>query len=217
MSARDIGLFLQSARTDARLGRLRAQLGAAAALEAVYAGSADPWASASPRYRYQRRKYEVLASLLPNRRFAHALDLGCGLGLLSRHLAPLAERVLGVDIAPSALAQAAHCTADLPGVSYECHDLTALPESLDRRFDLVAVADVLYYLDPLDEHAMAARIARLLAPGGVLLLANHYFFRADPDSRRTRRIHQAFEASPALRVTARHRRAFYLATLFGAT
>ena len=87
MRLRDVGLFLRSARTDARIRRLRSTLGPAGALEAVYAADPDPWASASPRYRYQRRKYEALASLLPPRRFRRALDLGCGLGLLSRRLA----------------------------------------------------------------------------------------------------------------------------------
>ena len=219
MSARDIGLFLQSARTDARIARLRDEHGAAAALESVYAASPDPWASGAPQYRYQRRKYEVLAGLLPDRRFEHALDLGCGLGLLSRHLAGRAEQVLGVDIAPSALVEAARRSADLPNVDYACHDVLALPENLDGCFDLVTVADVLYYLSPMDDRvlkAMAQRVARLLKPGGVCLLANHYFFRADPDSRASQRIHNAFRWSPGLQVTAEHRKAFYLATLLTA-
>ena len=219
MSVRDIGLFLQSARTDAKIEQRRAEIGQAAALESVYAESADPWASGSSRYRYQARKYEVLAGLLPERRFASALDLGCGLGLLSRHLAARADQVLGVDIAPSALAEAARRTSDLPQVSYACHDITALPAELDGRFDLVTVADVLYYLSPLPDallKTMAMRVARLLKPGGVCLLANHYFFRADPESRRSRRIHDAFGWCPALRITAEHRKPFYLATLLEA-
>jgi 2-polyprenyl-3-methyl-5-hydroxy-6-metoxy-1,4-benzoquinol methylase len=216
MLPRDIGLFLKSARTDARIEKLRAEVGAAAALETVYAEGGDPWASASPRYRYQRRKYEVLASLLPERRFSRALDLGCGVGLMCRHLAARADAVLGVDIAPSAIKQAATHNADLPQVSYACHDITALPESLDGGFDLVVVADVLYYLSPLPDallKAMAQRVARLLRPGGMVLLANHYFFSADPESRRSRRIHDAFGWSPGLQRRADFRRAFYIATL----
>lgn len=54
--------------------------------EAIYAADADPWLAASARYRYQHRKYEVLISLLPTKHFKRALDLGCGLGLLSRRL-----------------------------------------------------------------------------------------------------------------------------------
>ena len=216
MGLRDIGLFLRSARTDARLQGLRATLGSAGALEAVYAADPDPWKSASPRYRYQRRKYEVLASLLPPRRFGRALDLGSGLGLLSRHLAARADPVVGVDISPSAVARARALHADQPNVQFEAHDLLDLPRSFDGSFDLVAVADVLYYVSPLNDALLAAtatRIADLLTPGGACMMANHYFFRADPESRRSRRIHDAFIQSPRFALMAEHRRPFYLATL----
>jgi hypothetical protein len=69
MTPRDIGLFLMSARTDATIAWLRATDGARAAFEAVYARWNDPWAAASPRYRYQRRKYEQVVSVLVNRYF----------------------------------------------------------------------------------------------------------------------------------------------------
>lgn len=216
MSVRDIGLFLQSARTDARIVKLSGTVGQAAALETVYAESGDPWASGSACYRYQRRKYEVLDGLLADRRFGDALDLGCGLGLLCRHLAARADRVLGVDVAPSAVAEAKRRSADLPQISYECHDIQGLPAEFAVRFDLVTIADVLYYLDPLPDallKAMARRVAGLLAPGGVCLLANHYFFRADPESRRTQRIHDAFRWCPDLTVVSEHRHAFFVSTM----
>ncbi|MBX9846943.1 MAG: hypothetical protein K2Z80_34565 [Xanthobacteraceae bacterium] len=175
MSLRDIGLFLRSARTDAKIQRMQPALGTAGAIEAVYAADPDPWASASPFYRYQRRKYEVLASLLPPRRFQQALDLGCGFGLLSRHLPP----------ARAPTAERAHTLhADWPNRRFEAHDLLDLPQSFAGGFNLVAVADVLYYLSPLDDarlKALAARVADLLAPGGICLLANHYFFGMPPN------------------------------------
>jgi hypothetical protein len=64
--------------------------------------------------------------------------------------------------------------------------------------------------------ALVARIAGLLAPGGLCLVANHYFFRADAESRRSRMIHDAFATCPALRPVSGHRRAFYIADLFAA-
>jgi 2-polyprenyl-3-methyl-5-hydroxy-6-metoxy-1,4-benzoquinol methylase len=216
MGLRDIGLFLRSARTDARIQRLRSTLGSAGALEAVYATNPDPWASASPRYRYQRRKYEVLASILPPRPYRQALDVGCGLGLLSPHLAARAESVLGVDIAPSAVARARASHADLPNVRFETHDLLDLSRCLDGQFDLVVIADVLYYLSPLDNSVLqmiVARISDLLTPGGICLLANHYLFRAHPASHRSRRIHDAFTGSPHFIVQAEYRCPFYLVTL----
>lgn len=216
MHPRDVGLFLRSARTDARIERLRPSLGTAGALEALYAAEADPWAAASSRYRYQNRKYEVLMSLLPSKRYQRALDLGCGLGLMSRHLATRADTVVGIDVAPSAVARARALHADQPNLEFETHNLLDLPTSLDGSFDLVVVADVLYYLSPLPDallKAIALRIADLLAPDGLCILVNHYFFQLDPESRRSRRIHDAFNWSPRFSLQAETRHAFYLVSL----
>lgn len=213
----DIGLFLKSARTDAKIGRIRKDKGSAAAFEAAYRDSDDPWASASPRYRYQGLKYDKLIRLLPHKPFANALDLGCGLGLLSQKLARRAEKVLGIDIAPAAIEQARHRGAAFANLAFEAGDILDLPHSLDGRFDLVVVADVLYYLSPLDDailYSVVRRIADLLTPGGTCLLANHFFFAADPDSKLSRKIHTAFQDCARFAVTSEHRRAFFLATLF---
>ncbi len=212
----DVGLFIKSARTDARIARLQRNVGSQAAFEAAYQESEDPWASASPRYRYQELKYDRLTALLPRKRFDYALDLGCGLGLLSQRLTERAERVLGIDFAPAAVDNARRRGAAFNNLAFEPGDILNLPASLDGRFDLVVVADVLYYLSPLDEavlHSVVRRIADLLTPGGTCLLTNHFFFTADPDSRVSRRIHRAFRACPRFAVTSEHRRAFFLATL----
>lgn len=215
MRPRDIGLFLRSARTDALLLRLRAETGAEAAFDAVYRG-ADPWASGDPRYLYQRHKYDVLAALLPQRRVARALDLGCGHGLMARRLGDRADAVLGIDISGNAIDHARALHAGVPGLTFEQGSVLDLPARLDGQFGTIVLADTLYYLSPLDEDVLrhlAARMARLLAPSGVLLLANHFFFAADPDSRTSRRIHRAFAGSPGLTVVSEHRRPFYLVTV----
>ena len=217
MFPRDIALFIRSARTDSRLGRLRKELDAGSALEAIYAADPDPWCSASPQYKYQSRKYEVLVSLLPKRPYRRALDLGCGTGILSGVLVEIADQVLGVDISPSAVALARVRHADCANLTFAAHDLLTLPASFDGAFDLVVVADVLYYLSPLDDallQSLSARIARLLSPHGICLLANHYVLRFDPDSRRSRRIHAAFRAATGLVLRESYRRPFYLVDLF---
>jgi 2-polyprenyl-3-methyl-5-hydroxy-6-metoxy-1,4-benzoquinol methylase len=217
MKPGDVGLFLKSARTDAALSRLRETVGHRDAFEALYAASDDPWASANPRYRYQRRKYENLLAMLPKgRRYARALDLGCGVGRMSRLLAAHADEVVGIDVAHSAVRRARSTHAAASNLRFEQGDVLDLPARHDGVFDLLVIADVLYYLSPLDDAVLAglaARAAALLAPGGICLLANHFFFFADPDSRVSRRIHRAFAACPRLRVVSEHRRAFYLATM----
>lgn len=220
MSLRDIGLFARSARSDATIERIRAAQGARHAFETVYGDSGDPWAAGSAVYRYQRHKYETIISLLPPRRFANALDLGCGLGMLTQRLASVADQVLGLDIAENALVNARDRARHLTNVRFEQADLLALDPSLAGRFDLVVVADVIYYVSPLGDALLAnlaEQIAGLLTPGGLCVLVNHSLFVADPGSRLTRRIHSAFGSSPRLRLTAQYRRPFYLVSFLTST
>ncbi|HEX4025801.1 MAG TPA: class I SAM-dependent methyltransferase [Steroidobacteraceae bacterium] len=217
MLPRDVGLFLKSARTDAKIARLQREKGAGAAFEAIYAESDDPWASASPRYRYQRLKYDRLITLLPKQRFGNALDLGCGLGLLSQKLAKCAEHVLGMDISATAIGHARQRAAAFGNLEFEPGDILNLPPSLHEKFDLVVVSDVLYYLSPLDGPTLRSavnHIADLLSPGGICLVANHYFFSGDPDSRVSRTIHRAFADCTRFSMMSEHRRPFFLATFF---
>ena len=216
LSPRDVGLFLLGARTDAEVQRLMPKLGRAATFDAVYQAN-DPWGSANPRYTYQRRKYEVLSGLLAGRHYTNVLDLGSGLGDLARLLAARSDQVLGLDISQVASDQAAVRHQAAPNLCFAQADVLDLSASYDGAFDLVMVADMLYYLpQPIEDATLkrlALRLARLLQPGGTLLLANHFFFAADRESRLSRRIHRAFEWSPGLRVVSEHRRPFYLATV----
>ena len=221
MALHDIGLFLKSAQTDAALVRLRRTQDSRGAFEAVYAASPDPWASASTSYRYQHRKYQALVRLLPaGHRYCRALDLGCGLGVMSRLLLAHADEVVGMDISQAAIGHARAAHGSIGSLTFQQGDVLALPATLNAGYDLVVIADVLYYLLPLDDATLASialRVADLLAPNGVCLLANQFFFAADADSRASRRIHRAFAACPRFRVVSEHRRFFYLATMLAGT
>jgi SAM-dependent methyltransferase len=217
MLPRDIGLFLISARTDAEIERVCSIEGPRAAFEAAYLGSDDPWASASVRFRYQRLKYDKLIGFLPERRYACALDIGCGLGLLSQKLALRAQNVLGMDLSAAAIEHARVRGATFDNLQFQQGDILDLPSSLDGQFDLVVVADVIYYLQELDEQLLkrlANRIADLLSPGGTLLLANHFFIASDSSSKISRKIHRVFLECPRFALLVEHRRAFFLTSLF---
>ena len=212
MNVRDIALWMRSAHADAHLARLRQQHGSKA-FDLLYDELEDPWGAATKHYRYQRRKYAVLLSLLPARQYRHALDLGCGFGGMVRLLAPYAEEVLGLDISRPAIEQAKQLSIGFSNLHYEQADALALDPALNKRFDLVVLADALYYLSPLDDEVLKRvreRIVSLLTPGGVLLLANHFFFALDPDSRLSRHIHDSFRWASGLQLKAEYRKPFYL-------
>ena len=222
MSLRDVGLFFKGAHTDNLIRRLTDRDGPRAAFEQLYADLDDPWRSEDLRYRYQNQKYRRIAAALPkDRHFARALDIGCGLGGLSRAIAPHADEVLGLDIAQEAVDRATHLARGVPNLSFGRGDILNLPRSLDGKFDLVLAADTIYYLAaPIEDavlKAVALRFADLLAPGGLCILANHYFFRGHPESPMTRRIHKAFQWSSGLRMVSSHWHPFYLVAVLEKT
>lgn len=114
---------------------------------------------------------ERIAALLPQGRLGRTLDIGTGTGRLLELLAPRIDRGLGVDASRTMLALArvrlanarlSHCTVRLA-------DMYALPLA-DRCFDTVLLQMVLHYAEePINVLAEAARV---LAPGGTLLVAD---------------------------------------------
>ncbi len=90
------------------------------------------------------------------------LDLGCGTGLSGAALAPLVQRLEGLDLSPRMLAQARR-----RGVYAALHlaDLVEWLPAHPGAFDLVAAADVLNYLGDL--RPALAGIAAALRPGGL--------------------------------------------------
>ena len=95
------------------------------------------------------------------RRFRHALDLGCGTGLCGPLVAPVVERLDGVDLSQAMLdkARALGVYAQL-----ERADLVDHLRTTPHRHDLVLAADVFTYLGDL--HDVFAGVARVLEPGG---------------------------------------------------
>lgn len=95
------------------------------------------------------------------------VELGCGSGLLTRHLVDAGHRVLATDASPAMLDLARE---HAPGV--EDLRLVVLPDDpLPEADAVVSVGHVVNYLPDADalERALAAA-ARALRPGGVLAL-----------------------------------------------
>jgi SAM-dependent methyltransferase len=91
------------------------------------------------------------------------LELACGTGLWTRHLARTADRVTAVDAAPEAIAANAARVASA-NVSYECADLFTWEPR--ERFDLVFFGFWLSHVPPARFDAFWASLRGMLAPGG---------------------------------------------------
>ena len=95
-----------------------------------------------------------------------ALDFGCGVGRLSQPLAKHFTNVIGVDIAPSMVAQAraldrsGHCRF----IVNDRADLSLFP---DQEFDFIYSNIVLQHMRPVYSTGYIREFCRVLAPGGV--------------------------------------------------
>jgi SAM-dependent methyltransferase len=216
-SALDIRFWIRSARSDAQLQRLRSEHDNARSLDLLYQGRKDPWGLDSPHFRYQQSKYSKMLSLLPRRHYKRALDLGCGLGTLTRRLGKHADQVLGLDVSHVAIAHAARDTAQESNLHFRQGDALHLSRDLDNSFDLVVIADTLYYLSPLSDEVLEAaceRVAQVFVPGGILLLVNHFTVNLDPGSRWSPKIHRVFRSARHFKTIHESRHPFYLASIF---
>jgi predicted TPR repeat methyltransferase len=98
-----------------------------------------------------------------DRRFARALDLGCGTGLMGEAIRERADELVGVDLSPAMLAVAERKRIYDRLVA---GDLIAFLEADDQLFDLIVAADVLVYFDDLAPVLRPA--ARRLAASGAI-------------------------------------------------
>jgi SAM-dependent methyltransferase len=127
-------------------------------------------------YLHRRR---LVTSLLdqenpePPRKYARALDVGCGTGGNLEMIERRGYSVVGVDRSALALALA---RASHPRASFMLADAQRLGDCFAAAsFDLVTIFNVLYHEWIVDESGVLDQIKRVLRPGGWLLVTEPAF------------------------------------------
>lgn len=119
--------------------------------------------------RYNRWTFERIREGLGRR----VLEIGCGTGTITRFLVDR-ELLVGVDVSPAYVAEAAQRYRSRPNVVIKLHDITESIEELRQyRFDSAVSVNVFEHIAD-DARAMAA-VFELLEPGGTfnLLVPSH--------------------------------------------
>lgn len=127
----------------------------------------------TPHEFYLQLKIDYLLAMARRRLGAPAslrvLDAGCGIGLMSRLLVGKVASVVGVDLSSQSIERAA---ADVPGASFR----VCSPESLncgDGEFDVAFASCVLHHVPPPARAGFAAEMARVVRPGGAVVIFEH--------------------------------------------
>jgi predicted TPR repeat methyltransferase len=113
----------------------------------------------------------ALDEVAPGRRFAAALDIGCGTGLMGEALRARVDQLIGVDLSPGMIAKARE-----RGLydALEAADATNfLTRSAPRAYDCILAADALCYFGDLGPIFRATRGA--LGHGGIFAFSLESF------------------------------------------
>jgi ArsR family transcriptional regulator len=173
----------------ARLDAVRAERTAAA--ERYFEGHAAQWDAIRSLHIAEAEVEAAIAAALGPESVGRLVDVGTGTGRMLELLAPRADSAIGIDRSPEMLrfarARLAAAGRDDPAIAraeLRQGDMYALPLA-DGAADVVVVHLVLHYAQ--QPAAAVAEAARLLAPGGRLLIAD--FAPHDREELRTEAAH----------------------------
>jgi 2-polyprenyl-3-methyl-5-hydroxy-6-metoxy-1,4-benzoquinol methylase len=130
----------------------------------------DPWGlDANP---FERERHtQMLRLALAQGSISSALEVGCAAGAFTVQLAPHCKRLTVIDVVPQAIERSRRRIRGSPHISWIVSDVQQF--SPDERFDLIVVAEVLYYIGGIAEMRGAVRnLVRMLAPDGYLVFGS---------------------------------------------
>ena len=134
--------------------------------EAKHRANIDPWDFRTSVY--ERHKFHATTAALTQPRYRRGFEAGCGIGVLSAHLAERCDHLIAVDASPTAIAEAAR--QNLPHVRFET---AVLPDAFPiGRFDLIVLSELLYYFGEDDLTCLANKCVDAMKVGGEMILCH---------------------------------------------
>ncbi|MGY3622081.1 2-polyprenyl-3-methyl-5-hydroxy-6-metoxy-1,4-benzoquinol methylase [Bradyrhizobium sp. USDA 10063] len=132
--------------------------------------SEDPWRLDGNPFERERHT-QMLRLSLSQGVITNALEVGCAAGAFTEKLAPHCQRITVIDVMPRAIGRAGQRTKRWSHITWMASDIQEF--STAELFNLIVVAEVLYFLKDVTEMRAAIRnLVRMLAPGGHLLFGS---------------------------------------------
>lgn len=130
--------------------------------------------------RSDRKIYQFMYDRIPAViKGKEVLEIATGPGLLAKHVAPAAERMVATDYSDGMIAEAKK--GEYPdNLTFEVADAASLPYE-DDSFDAVLISNALHVMPELEK--ALKEIDRVLRPGGILIAPNFVEHKAGFGSR----------------------------------
>jgi len=127
-------------------------------------------------------RLQAVADLAGTAPMGPALDLGCGRGEVSVHLARMGREVLAVDYSESAIALAKGAGAEnvheLSKIRFHCGDVNDAP--LSGLYEVAVASDLVEHMTPGELDRLYSRVASHLSPHGLFVVhtfPNNWFYK----------------------------------------
>jgi predicted TPR repeat methyltransferase len=148
-----------------------------AKMQRVFSRRPDPFSYDSGSA-YEAERLSAMERSLEGRRWDRVLEIGCAEGAFTERLAKAAGALTAVDISAVALSRARKRLAAASYVDFVESDVRDWSPPEGRRYGLIVLGDVLYYIDkPMVRAAFEGifpKVASWLAPGAYLMLAHGF-------------------------------------------
>lgn len=140
-----------------------------AGFAAKFAGDDDPWRTFTARDEAVKRA--AILHAIGHRPVGRVLELASGNGSNSAAIARMALRLDATEGTREGVDLTARAVAAWPRA---CASLLVLPGRPPRLvYDVIVIAEILYYLSARDMARVAREMAARLTPGGTIVLAHH--------------------------------------------
>ena len=162
-----------------------------AGFERTFASDPDPWRTFQDRDEALKRA-AILHAMGPGP-WGRVLELAAGNGSNSAAIAPRALRLDATEATATGTCLVRDAIARHSPRARAIR--LAVPSHLPRsRYDIIVVAELIYYLSSREMNRTAADVAKALRPGGTLVLAHHHIDFHD-FVQHARHLHRAFLAA----------------------